>query len=211
MATAAAHRSLLLVLALIAGAIVLFDLLGYPGVDTLPTWAQTLVGVGAFVALGAVVAVYTHAKRRLVRELSQLASRDRVTGIPNTRAFEAAIERRLERAEPFALVLGDVDELRRLNITGKEHGDEALRRLAERLLTTRRADDDVARVGGDEFAVLSSAPGGARDFALLLERQLDDVTFGWASYPGDGETALALYRAADERLYARKMARGFRR
>ena len=56
--------------------------------------------------------------------------------------------------------------------------------------------------------------GDARSHALELETRLrlagEQVTFGWATYPQDGENALALYRAADERLYARKMARGLR-
>jgi GGDEF domain-containing protein len=74
----------------------------------------------------------------------------------------------------------------------------------------------VARVGADEFAILTRLGGvDARSLALGTESQLrlagERVTFGWATYPQDGENALALYRAADERLYARKMARGLRR
>ena len=55
----------------------------------------------------------------------------------------------------------------------------------------------------------------ARSLAVATESRLrlagEQVTFGWATYPQDGENALALYRAADERLYARKVARGLRR
>ena len=50
----------------------------------------------------------------------------------------------------------------------------------------------------------------ARDRATRLEATLGataGITFGWASYPADGDNALSLYRAADERLYARKLIR----
>jgi GGDEF domain-containing protein len=84
------------------------------------------------------------------------------------------------------------------------------------LVSAKRTTDDVARVGGDEFAVLAKLEGpDARTLALRTEGQLrltgESITFGWASYPHDGDNALALYRAADERLYARKVAGGFRR
>jgi GGDEF domain-containing protein len=69
----------------------------------------------------------------------------------------------------------------------------------------------VARIGEDSFAVLTYA-GSATDAgktAAHLQRLLADdgfsVTFGWAAYPQDGENALSLYRAADERLYARRV------
>jgi diguanylate cyclase (GGDEF)-like protein len=176
---------------------------------------QTAIRIATFCAVGVVLGSYARWKRSLMEELEQLAKRDQLTGLPNTRAFEEAIARRLDDARPFALVVGDVDELRGLNDEGREVGDDALRRLADRLLANRRGDE-VARVGGDEFAVLADVPrGGARGVALSLESTLASpgrtITFGWASYPDDGENALALYRVADERLYARKVARGYRR
>ena len=72
---------------------------------------------------------------------------------------------------------------------------------------------DVARVGGEEFAVLSVCDSveHAAQLAVQLERSLcesgSSVTFGWSAYPREGENALTLYRAADERLYARRVLR----
>jgi len=177
---------------------------------------QSVIRLITYVSMGVLIGVFAQRNRALVDELSRLADRDSITGLPNTRAFQNAIERRLEERAAFALLVGDIDELRNLNQEGREHGDDALRRLADRLLTTRRADDDIARVGGDEFAVLVRLDGhDARTLAVRTEQELrlsgQSVTFGWASFPQDGENALALYRAADERLYARKMAGGFRR
>jgi diguanylate cyclase (GGDEF)-like protein len=183
-----------------------------PWTDVVP---QTILRMVGFCLVGGIVGWYARRHESLVEELSRLANRDSLTGLPNTRAFESAIARRLTADRPFALVVGDVDELRGLNGEGREVGDDALRRLADRLLAARRGDE-VARVGGDEFAVLADLPAdGARGIALALEQELGvrdrSITFGWAAYPADGDNALSLYRVADERLYARKVARGYRR
>src|SRR5262245_65848380 len=96
-------------------------------------------------------------------------------------------------------------------------GSEALRRLADRLVKSFGPDDDVARVGNDEFAVLASvrAPDDGARAAARLERVLADgrtkATLGWAVFPNEGDNALALYRAASERLYARKVLRSYLR
>jgi diguanylate cyclase len=90
-----------------------------------------------------------------------LAERDFLTGLPNTRAFEAAITRRLEADVPFALLIGDMDRLKAINDErGHSEGDETLQRLAEVLGGAIGAEDEVARVGGDEFAVLTPARTG---------------------------------------------------
>jgi diguanylate cyclase (GGDEF)-like protein len=177
---------------------------------------QTLIRLITFATLGVLIGLFVRRDRSLVAQLSQLADRDSVTGLPNTRVFQTAIERRLGTSAPFVLLLGDIDELRVINGNGRDHGDDALRRLADLLIRVKGAGDDVARVGGDEFAVLADLGGAdARALAITTEKQLrlsgEAVTFGWASYPQDGTNALALYRAADERLYARKVARGLRR
>lgn len=178
--------------------------------------AQAGIRVITFVGMGVLIGSFSRRNRALVADLSQLATRDSITGLPNTRGFQAAIDRRLELGEEFVLMVGDVDELRQINRAGREQGDDALRRLADRLVTAKRADDDIARVGGDEFAILGRLEGeDGLKLAIALEQHLaaggDSVTFGWASFPHDGDNALALYRVADERLYARKVARGFRR
>ncbi len=177
---------------------------------------QTVIRLITFAALGVLIGLFVRRNRSLVAQLSQLADRDSITGLPNTRAFQTAIERRLAARDPFALLVGDIDELRVLNTDGRGHGDDALRRLADLLIAAKRTGDDVARVGGDEFAVLADlGDADARALAIGTESQLrlrgEAVTFGWATYPQDGTNALALYRAADERLYARKVARGLRR
>jgi diguanylate cyclase (GGDEF)-like protein len=150
----------------------------------------------------------------LVERLRILAERDFLTGLPNTRAFELAIARRLATAEPFALLLGDMDGLKAVNDNhGHVEGNEALQRLGLLLGSSLRAADELARVGGDEFAVLTSLESGEE--AARLAARLEGITrtagagitFGWSVYPHDGSEALSLFRAADERLYARKFVR----
>jgi diguanylate cyclase (GGDEF)-like protein len=161
-----------------------------------------------YVAIGALLGWFAAHYRAANAELQILAQRDFVTGLPNTRAFELAIDRRLAAAQPFALLVGDLDA-RRFD----EDRDEALRRVSEALTHALGADADVARVGGEEFAVLTPCDSveQAAQLAAALERNLCEggslVTFGWSAYPREGENALTLYRAAGERLYARRVLR----
>lgn len=160
-----------------------------------------------YVAVGALLGWFASHYREANRELQILAQRDLVTGLPNTRAFELAIDRRLVAGEPFALLVGDLDAL-----LGEDR-DQALRRVSETLTGALGADADLARVGGDEFAVLTPCASveQAAQLAAWLERTLVEsgslVTFGWSAFPREGENALTLYRAADERLYARRVLR----
>jgi GGDEF domain-containing protein len=156
--------------------------------------------------------VYRRVEREvaLVEELKLLARRDVVTGLPNTRGFEIAISRWLGRKTPFLLMTGDVVSAESLS------SDETarLQDLAVQLTATNGQAHEVARIGPSQFAVLAPlAPHRpAGEVAAALERRLQregsTMTFGWAACPQDGEDALALFRAADERLYARKIIRG---
>lgn len=180
--------------------------------------AGTMTRGVTFVTIGALIGWFASRNRSMVDELRVLAERDVLTGLPNTRAFEAAITRRLAGGRPFALLLADMDALKDFNRDeGFAAGNDALRRLADGIANALGPDDDVARVGSDEFAILASAQGSdvAARLATRLERVLADerskATLGWAAYPQEGDNALALYRAASERLYARKVMRSYLR
>ncbi len=168
-----------------------------------------------FVGMGALIGWFAGSHRVLVAEMRVLAARDLLTGLPNTRAFEIVINRRLASREPFALLVSDVQDLKTINQErGTAAGDDALRAVAHLLARAVGAADDIARIGGGEFAVLASCPslGEAGQLAARLERLLVSqgcaVTFGWSHHPQEGDNALSLFRAADERLYARKVLRG---
>jgi diguanylate cyclase (GGDEF)-like protein len=181
-----------------------------PSHDALTT--ATGIRAVTFALVGAVVGLYAHRNRELVAQLQAHATTDFVTGVGNVRAFDEALERRLAAGEPFSLVLVDIDGLRRVNeVHGHLAGDAALRTVASALSGEAGRDDLVARVGGDEFAVLTAgAPELAgRVNALLVPDDLT-VTAAATSYPADGETADGLFRKADDRLFAAKLVRANR-
>lgn len=178
--------------------------------------ASTAIRFLTFVSIGFVIGYFAGRNRLMFEELRILAERDILTGLPNTRAFEAAITKRLESGRPFALLLADMDALKELNHeAGPSAGDDALRRVADRLSASLSPEDQVARVGSDEFAVLAScqtldeASELSSRLEWILSAQRTKATFGWAVHPTEGANALALYRAASERLYARKVMRGY--
>ena len=159
-----------------------------------------------FVTVGIVTGYFAKRNRTLLAELRLLADRDALTGLPNTRVFERAIGERLGHEQPFGLIVGCVDEL----ASGID-ADDVLRQVASRLLHSLPPGDEVARIGDDSFAVLTyagtagDAGKNATHLQALLVADGYAVTFGWAAYPQDGSNALSLYRAADERLYARRI------
>jgi diguanylate cyclase (GGDEF)-like protein len=178
--------------------------------------AGTVTRLATYVTIGALIGWFADRNRQMVDELRVLAERDVLTGLPNTRAFEAAITRRLQDGIPFALLIADMDSLQQFNRDeGFAAGNEAIRRLGENLANSLGPDDDVARVGSDEFAVLiqvhsvRDAPWRASMLEQVLTSGRARATVGWAVHPRDGENALALYRAASERLYARKVMRSY--
>jgi diguanylate cyclase (GGDEF)-like protein len=135
-----------------------------------------------------------------------------LTGLPNRRALEMALEReaaRVERGEkPFALILLDLDDFKRVNDErGHQEGDGLLRRVAQYLKSHVRQGDLVGRWGGEEFVVLLPAtdlPGAER----LAERLREGIaalgvtaSFGVALYQGDLQ---GLFLRADQALYQAK-------
>jgi diguanylate cyclase (GGDEF)-like protein len=185
--------------------------------STVPTF-PTLIRGCTFIAIGALVGWFATRHRQLLSEMAVLADRDVLTGLPNTRAFEAAITRHLDSGKPFALLVADLDGLDDINAgsNGRLSGDDTLRSVANMLALSLQPGTEIARIGGDEFAVIAHGPvnGGGRHLAAGLQERLASsgvaVTFGWAFYPDDGDNALSLYRAANERLYARKIVSGRR-
>jgi len=160
------------------------------------------------------------------RHVASQAVTDPLTGLANRRSFdeELALEwRRAERVgSGLALILGDVDDFKRVNDTyGHQQGDEVLRKVGEVLGAAVRQVDLAARYGGEEFAVIvpETDLGDALKLAERLrsnlmkaETTLADGTrlrvtssFGVAT-KGELGRAEDLIAAADEALYAAKHA-----
>lgn len=95
----------------------------------------------------------------LIDALCELSSRDPLTGLANRRQFELALAQELGRVarsgDPSLLLTLDIDHFKRINDThGHAAGDAVLKAVAARLLECVRPMDTVARVGGEEFAIV---------------------------------------------------------
>jgi diguanylate cyclase (GGDEF)-like protein/PAS domain S-box-containing protein len=149
------------------------------------------------------------------------ATHDPLTGLANYREFVDTLEGEVRRSDrtqhSFAVLLLDLDELKRINDRlGHLAGNRALKRLAAVMNQHCRSTDLAARFGGDEFALLliDAEAGRAEQIAARIERCVRNdgnepvisVSVGTAMYPDDGRTPQELLDAADRELYRRKRA-----
>jgi diguanylate cyclase (GGDEF)-like protein len=160
-------------------------------------------------------------KRRLLRAEARqrvMAERDPLTALSNRRSFDAALERALERPDGVALVLFDFDDFKGINDEhGHPVGDAVLRAIAAACEDVVREGDCLARIGGDEFAVI--APGARSSGVARIVASLEDAiagadfppgipsvsaSFAWAVAPADADSGQALLDRADQRLLYRK-------
>jgi diguanylate cyclase (GGDEF)-like protein len=157
--------------------------------------------------------------------LRQMATHDELTGLINRREFHCLVTAEQERAraegKPLALVVADVDHFKTLNDRfGHLAGDAILREVARRLRSSVRTGDEVARIGGDEFALV--LPSAGRDDAVAVAKRAAAAVAGepFEAAPGSRVTVTlsagvavspdaaaaeeALFAAADKALYAAK-------
>jgi diguanylate cyclase (GGDEF)-like protein/PAS domain S-box-containing protein len=161
-------------------------------------------------------------RKQTENEIRFHASHDGLTGLANYREFFESLDRELRRAErtrqPFALLLLDLDHLKRINDRfGHLTGNRALNRLARVMKEHCRGTEVAARYGGDEFAILlldadcERAQTVAERIGSCLRLQTDSpalsVSIGFSVYPADGLSAPELLEAADKRLYQSKKSR----
>ncbi len=164
--------------------------------------------------------------RQRVAELETRAERDPLTGVLNRRGFERELARAHSYVERYggsaALIYLDLDGFKPVNDRhGHAGGDAVLQAVAATLVAAVRASDAVARIGGDEFAVLlwNLSAGAGQKKALALETLIAKTSVAWdggtlsvGASAGLAELArdqdlVALIARADAEMYARKRRR----
>jgi diguanylate cyclase (GGDEF)-like protein len=178
------------------------------------------------VRLYAAQAAIAIANARLLAETHRLARDDDLTGVLNRRSLMERLDSEMAEAarhgDIFAVAMCDVDGLKSVNDTaGHLAGNEILTKVARIMQEAVRAEDVVARFGGDEFVLLLPRTGLLPAQALVsrIESRLREETYHWAGrdhplpsvsfgiawFPEDGRTDDALLAAADQRMYEDKM------
>lgn len=152
--------------------------------------------------------------------IAQLAFSDVLTGLSNRRHFNDELAAILARGEAGALIFVDLDHFKDVNdALGHDAGDALLREIASRLKTSARADDLVARIGGDEFAIVLKGEQTTRAVSTIAERITQALqmpvhfggheihpggSLGITRFPHDGQALDKLLKNADVALYRSK-------
>ncbi len=157
-----------------------------------------------------------------------MAQHDALTGLPNRHSMQQrlalAIELARRNRKKVAVMLVDLDRFKQLNDSrGHAAGDQALVTVAERLRTSVRGSDTVARYGGDEFVVIAADLDRGEDASTIAEKIADMVglpvpleggpwrggcSIGISVFPDDAGEALALLLHADKAMYRAKAGNG---
>ncbi|HVY19338.1 MAG TPA: EAL domain-containing protein [Bauldia sp.] len=170
---------------------------------------------------------YAIERKKSETELLRLASTDSLTGLLNRRAFFEQLDSALiqsRRSElPCAVILFDVDRFKEINdVFGHKTGDNVLSEVTRRLREQLRETDTIARIGGDEFAILATnlrSEASAMEIAEKISRavsgitELDDmrlevsISVGISVFPNDDSSSDVLVSHADLAMYKSKASK----
>jgi len=157
-------------------------------------------------------------------QLRTIALHDSLTGLPNRMLLEDRLRQAVSRADrtgtPFSVMFVDLDWFKPVNDTyGHYVGDQLLKAVAQRMTTSVRKSDTVARTGGDEFVVVLGESGDAKNAAMVGSKILDELSrpfliaghdveiscsIGISVYPADGKDVTTLMVKADTAMYHAK-------
>lgn len=181
-------------------------------------WA---LATGSLFVVGILMTALRGQMERMLGELGRAARTDSLTGLANRRELEGRFAGELERStrggRPLAIVVLDLDWFKDFNDRfGHAAGDRALVELSEALRRATRTSDIVARLGGEEFAVLAPETDEQEGYQLAerlraevratfaREQERMTVSCGVAGFPLHGITAGELLHSADRALYEAK-------
>jgi diguanylate cyclase (GGDEF)-like protein/putative nucleotidyltransferase with HDIG domain len=185
-----------------------------------PPVANWLVTVGTVAVAGIFVYLLKARLQAMLWKLADAARTDPLTGLLNRRGFQERFEQEVDRARrtgrPLGVLVGDLDDFKGVNDRlGHAGGDEVLKQVSAILTDAKRQLDTVARMGGEEFAVL--VPESDEHGAYLLAERIRHrvrgrlreggpltISFGVASLPAHADDGEALLNAADQAVYAAK-------
>jgi diguanylate cyclase (GGDEF)-like protein len=182
---------------------------------------------GEALAVGTQLATLAVETRRVYSDLLYRSKFDLLTDSHNRFSLEENLERLIQQARQNATIFGliyvDLDKFKGINdLYGHHVGDIYLQEAAKRMARQLRADDLLARVGGDEFVVLLPAVRSRAEVAEIaqrLERSFAEPLFadghvlsgsaslGIALYPEDGSTRDSILKAADAAMYVAKQTK----
>lgn len=169
---------------------------------------------------------YDEALEESHRLLLKLSNEDGLTGLPNRRVFEDRLTQMIISASrnhiKFAVFYLDLDKFKQVNDTfGHDAGDQLLCEVADRFSHTLRAGDTIARLSGDEFAMLLPNIAQQADAALIAAKVIDTlatpvmingnplsvtVSIGVVLFSEKWTSSHEITRAADEAMYVAKRA-----
>ena len=164
------------------------------------------------------------ARKETEQRIMYLASHDALTDLPNRTLLQDRIQQALVQVRRShgqgAVLFIDLDRFKTINDSlGHDVGDLLLKGVAQRLLSTLRGEDTVARQGGDEFIVVLSSVTNAPDAGIVAQKLLEalmlpyqimgkelrtSASIGIAVFPADGEDADTLLKNSDTAMYHAK-------
>jgi diguanylate cyclase (GGDEF)-like protein/PAS domain S-box-containing protein len=180
--------------------------------------------VGSFLKMAGKLIMIAVEHHQLTDQLAHRAQHDALTGLPNRVLFEDRLQQALLRGNISGKTVGvaflDVDRFKNINDTlGHHAGDVMLCRLVARVLETLGKADTLARMGGDEFALILpdlNDPAAAEAYGdrlinafkapldVLGQELFVTISVGLAMYPKDGRDSITLKKNADAALYVAK-------
>ncbi|MGP1680562.1 MAG: diguanylate cyclase domain-containing protein [Burkholderiales bacterium] len=168
-------------------------------------------------------------RKQFEERIRHLANYDNLTGLPNRTLFYDRLSQSINLAQrnrhEMALLYLDLDRFKSVNDTrGHDAGDMVLQGAADRIQAQVRESDTVARIGGDEFAVILPKIASPQDAAVVAEKIIEALcasfpagdeehgnieigaSIGIAIFPGHGADMDALFKAADSAMYKAKQS-----